>query len=186
MPKLSPLYWMILVLLLFFDGFTVFALTRDYYLRHPSEPLVAAPTATAPPRTPQPTTTSAIPDAVIDKNPELLLQRANNAFGAQRFAEAAQDYRRLIELNPDDAELYNNLGLALHYSGDNTGAIETLQLAVSKDAAQQRPWLSLGFILLQSGNPSEAKPVLEKGRDLAPESEIGKEATRLLGVLESL
>ncbi|TCT20165.1 tetratricopeptide repeat protein [Thiobaca trueperi] len=185
MPRLSLLHWLALAAFLFFYGFTVFALTRDYYLRHPAQP-VTAPSVSqgaAPQRAPSPIDTSVIPDTIVETNPELLHQRADDLFQQQRYAEAAQIYRRLIELNPDDAEVHNNLGLALHYSGDNAGAIASLKNAVAKGPALQRPWLTLGFINLQSGNPDEARSALEKARDLDPASDIGKEATRLLEVL---
>ena len=185
MPRLSLLHWLAFAMFLFFYGFTVFALTRDYYLRHPSPP-VTAPSASqgaSPPRAPSPIDTSVIPDAIVETNPELLHQRADSFFQQQRYAEAAQIYRRLTELTPDDAEVHNNLGLALHQAGDNPGAIASLRIAVAKGPTLQRPWLTLGFVNLQSGNPDEARSALEKARDLDPDSDIGKEATRLLEVL---
>lgn len=183
MPKLSPLHWVALVVFLFFYGFTVFALTRDYYLRHPSRPL-AAQGATATSGSMPKVETSAIPETITETNPELLHQRADELFMQRQYAEAARVYQRILELNSDDAEAHNDLGLALHYTGDNAGAIVHLKAAVAKGPQLQRPWLTLGFVNLQAGNRDEAQKALEQARDLDPDSDIGKEAQRLLGVLK--
>jgi hypothetical protein len=39
MPRLTPLQWSLFAVFLIFYGFAVFALTRDYYLRHPPRSL---------------------------------------------------------------------------------------------------------------------------------------------------
>ncbi|EXJ17213.1 tetratricopeptide repeat protein [Imhoffiella purpurea] len=182
MPKLSPLHWIALCVFLFFYGFTVFALTRDYYLRHPSQPATAR-TERAPGAMPK-LDSSAIPESITETNPELLHQRADELFMQRRYAEAALYYKRILELNPDDAEAHNDLGLALHYTGDSAGAITHLEAAVAKGPQLQRPWLTLGFVNLQAGNQDEARKALEHARDLDPDSDIGKEAQRLLGILQ--
>ena len=46
MPKLSPLQWLLLAVFLAFYGFAVFALTRDYYIRHPVRPTLPQGQAT--------------------------------------------------------------------------------------------------------------------------------------------
>ncbi|NEX23217.1 tetratricopeptide repeat protein [Thiorhodococcus mannitoliphagus] len=186
MPKLSPLHWIALLAFLIFYGFTVFALTRDYYLRHPAQPATRvdntavrnAPTASAPGLS-----ASAIPESITESNPVLLHQQADALFVERRFPEAVRVYRRILELNPEDAEAYNDLGLSLHYAGDTKAAIAQLKIAVSKASDLQRPWLTLGFLSLQAGKETQAKAALERARDLDPESDIGKEASRLLGML---
>ncbi|MBK1716248.1 tetratricopeptide repeat protein [Thiocystis violacea] len=185
MPRLTPLHWLALVVFLFFYGFTVFALTRDYYLRHPSQP---SATAAAPGRSTQaagPTiATSAIPESITETNPVLLHQQADELFMQRRYPEAAQVYRRILELNPEDAEAHNDLGLSLHYVGDQAGALKHLRDAVDKGPDLPRPWLTLGFVNLQAGNIAEARQALEKARDLDPASDIGQEAIRLLGLVK--
>ncbi|AFL75544.1 tetratricopeptide repeat protein [Thiocystis violascens] len=185
MPKLSPLHWLAFAALLFFYGFTVFALTRDYYLRHPTRP-VAAQSPSSPNSASGALSQvggSAIPESIAETNPELLHQRADQLFVEQRYAEAVAVYRRILELSPEDAEAHNDLGLALLYTGDQAGAIASLKAAVAKDPTLQRPWLTFGFVNLQTGNRAEAQEALERARDLDPNSEIGKEAVRLLGIL---
>ncbi len=183
--RLSPFQWLALAVFLFFYGFTVFALTRDYYLRHPPQP-PAAETPPTPHGAPQSGGTldaSAIPEAILEQDPNLLHQRADERFIRGQYAEAVPLYERILELGPEDAEVLNDLGLALHYMGDTAGAISRLQAAVGMSPELQRPWLTLGFVNLQAGKASAAKEALEHARDLDPDSDIGQEAERLLGLV---
>ena len=186
MPRLTPLHWLALAVFLLFYGFAVFALTRDYYLRQPPR-AQTAPAATAATRAPAPAPArglGAIPESITETNPALLHQQADALFTQQRYAEAVLVYRRLLELKPDDSEARNDLGFALLQMGDQQGAIEELRRAVEKGPQLQRPWLTLGFANLQAGNAAEARQALEKARDLDPESDIGQEASRLLGLID--
>ncbi|KAA6187483.1 tetratricopeptide repeat protein [Thiohalocapsa marina] len=186
MPRLTPLQWLIAAAFLAFYGFAVFALTRDYYLRHPpSAPVASAATSAALGQSLRAAAgSSALPPELMDASPALLSQEADRLFAAQRFAEAATLYRRALEQNPADAGISNDLGLALHYAG-NTGA----GLAVLRDGADaapefQRIWLSLGFVALQAGDQTLARRALTRAETLDPETDIGAEATRLLGELQ--
>jgi tetratricopeptide (TPR) repeat protein len=90
----------------------------------------------------------------------------------------------VIELDPEDLDAYNDLGLALHYSGRSQAGLETLQEGAAKDPEFQRIWLTMGFVSAQAGDPAGAHPALEKARDLDPDNGIGQEATRMLGLLK--
>jgi tetratricopeptide (TPR) repeat protein len=188
MPRLSLLQWVLFALFLFFYGFTIFAVTRDYYLRHPARPLVATPAAphSAPPRAapaqlPPP---SAIPRTITESNLDLLAQQADERFGQGRYAEAVPIYRRILELSPDDVEAHNDLGLALHYLGDTNGALTQLRAGAAKDAEHQRIWLTLGFVSLQAGDAGAARTALEHARDIDAGTGVGEEAKRLLDLIE--
>jgi Flp pilus assembly protein TadD len=195
MPKLSPLQWLVLIGLLLFYGFAVFAVTRDYSLRHPAAPAAASEAASASPHR-GPTVapawvqgstldagTSAIPDAMVEANPLLLGQRADQLFEQRRFAEAIVLYRRVLELSPRDADALNDLGLALLYSGDNTAALRTLEEGARIAPSHQRLWLSLGFTRARAGDTAGAEAALLKAKELGPTTEVGQEASRLLAGL---
>lgn len=186
MPKLTPLQWLILAVLLFFYGFTVFAVTRDYYVRTLARP-IAAPTATASPHGAPATrpVTSAIPQAITETNPDLLRQQAVELFARRSYAEAVPLYRRILELDPEDIESQNDLGLALHYTGEPAAAMAQLRAGTAKAPDHQRIWLTLGFVSLQAGESDEARRALEHARDIDPDSNIGQEASRLLDLVES-
>jgi len=197
MPKLSPLQWLVFVVFLTFYGFAVFAVTRDYFLRHPAHPMaaeVAGHGAAQPnphPRVPRVAAGlsgldlgNAIPKSIEETNPKLLGERADRLFAEGRYQEAIPLYRWVLELSPDDAETYNDLGLALHYAGDSAGALEVLRNGVAGAPNFQRIWLSLGFVSLQVKDLEAARVALARARDLGPENDVGKEAIRLLGLAE--
>jgi tetratricopeptide (TPR) repeat protein len=188
MPRLSPLQWLLFALFLFFYGFTVFAVTRDYYMRQLSRPVAATPDAphalpprAAPAQLPPP---SAIPQTITESNPELLAQQADDLFVQRRYAEAVPVYRRILELSPDDVEAHNDLGLALHYTGDTNAALTQLRAGAAKDTTHQRIRLTLGFVSLQTGDAAGARAALEEARDLGADTGVGQEATRLLDLID--
>ena len=192
-PKLSPLQWLVAVAFLFFYGFAVFAVTRDYYLRHPPR-LVAAAPRTAPNtagsdiggrmRQALQDTEATIPAEMLAKDPALLAQEADRLFVAGRYPEAVNLYRRLLELNADDINARNDLGLALYYAGKSGEALQVLRDGTARAPDFQRIWLSLGFVASQSGDTEVARAALTKARELGPDNDIGAEAARLLNSLD--
>ena len=184
MPKLTPLQWLIHAIVVAFFGFAVFALTRDYYIRHPVRPAVAevgSPHAGSVKTQPPPLgATNAIPATIVETDPALLGEQADALLGAGRFAEAVPVYRRVLELQPDDIETENDLGLALHYAGDTQGALAVLRKGTTAGPQFQRIWLTLGFVSLAAGDNAGAQEALTHARDLGADNPVGKEAARLL------
>jgi Flp pilus assembly protein TadD len=196
-PKLTLLQWLIVLVLLFFYGFAVFAVTRDYYLRHPTLPAAAQ----TPPHAAADTAAlgqrmraafagadsdadSAAPATLDNADPAALSQAADRLFAARRFADAIPLYRRILELRPDDVDAQNDLGLALQYSGDTAAALDVLRAAAAAVPGQQRIQLTLGFVALQAGDTETARQALARARKLAPQTDVGREAARLLDLLE--
>ena len=193
-PKLTPIQWLVAMIALFFYGFAVFALTRDYYLRHPPRPPAqqAAPHGTAGAdmaalgqrmRAALGAEDVDDPAAVDSSDPAALGQAADRLFAARRFADAVPLYRRLLELTPDDIDARNDLGLALHYAGDTAAGLATLRAGAAAAPDAQRIQLSLGFVALQAGDADTAQQALTHARELAPDSDVGREAARLLVLL---
>lgn len=200
MPKLSPLHWLILAVFLTFYGFVVFALTRDYYVRHPIRPpLAQAPAQGSGQRSPHADTqvtrpaagltgldlANRVPQSIEEGNPDLLGERADRLLAERRYSEAIPLYRRVLELDPQDVETHNDLGLALHYAGDSSAALEVLRAGAAGAPDFQRIWLTLGFVSLQVDDPASARVALTRARDLGPGNAIGEEAARLLGLTET-
>ncbi|MFZ0788139.1 MAG: tetratricopeptide repeat protein [Chromatiaceae bacterium] len=189
MPRLTPLQWLIALIFLAFYGFAVFAVTRDYYVRHPIRP--PAPVTAAPHDLSGSQRSfgigsaleavNPIPSSIEESDPRLLEKKADSLFAERRYLEAIPVYRRILELAPGDMGASNDLGLALHYGGDTTGALELLRSASSAAPTFQRIWLTLGFVTLQSGDSAGAREILTRARDLGPDNPIGQEASRLLG-----
>lgn len=190
MPKLSLLQAIGVVAFLAFYGFVVFALTRDYYIRHPpglaAVPAAARAATQARPRPGAPAleNESTIPASVAGSNPLLLAQQADQLFTENRYAEAIPIYRRILELAPDDVDAHNDLGLALHYMGQTPEALAVLAQGAAKGPKLQRIWLTYGFVQSQAGDGEGAAGALKHARDLGPDTGIGKEASRLLEVVQ--
>lgn len=190
MPKLTLTQWLIVAAIQLFYGFAVFALTRDYYQRHPA--VASAPGRTVHPGTPAATRSlqpsgggSAIPESVVRKDPILLAQLGDEHFQQRRYREAIDIYRRVLELDPDDVDTYNDLGLALHYSGDSSRALAVLKKGVEKDPEFQRIWLTLGFVQSHTDERGEAGFSLREAIRLDPRNQVGGEAERMLESLSN-
>ncbi len=192
MPKLSFLQAIGVLAFLAFYGFAVFALTRDYYVRHPPRvtTVPAVPQAAAPVRSGPVGLTlgndSSIPASVAGTNPVLLSQQADELFGQGRYGEAIPLYRRILALAADDLDAHNDLGLALHYTGQTAEALAILAQGTVKGPEFQRIWLTYGYVQGQAGEAEGAAAALARARDLGPDTGIGKEAARLLGVVQEV
>lgn len=190
MPRLSPLQWTLFAVFLLFYGFAVFALTRDYYLRHPLRPpasATAAPAGQGRPGAAPPTFIQrevaaigapAVP--LTSEDPARINDAGDQLFGQRRYQEAIHYYRRALELDPADADASNDLGLALYYSGQSAGALEILRAGAEQAPDFQRIWLTLGFVSAGAGDQASARTALEKARALGPDNPIGQEAKRQL------
>ncbi len=188
MPRLTPLQWFVFAVFMAFYGFAVFALTRDYYLRHPPRSLATtAPAGHATPKAAPPTfiqremlASGAPTPAPTGTDPEQLNRAGDQFFAQQRYAEAIPYYRRALELAPGDADASNDLGLALHYIGQSAEAVTILRAGAEGSPDFQRIWLTLGFVSAGAGDQTGARTALEKARDLGPDNGIGQEAQRQL------
>ncbi|MFZ1538157.1 MAG: tetratricopeptide repeat protein [Chromatiaceae bacterium] len=192
MPRLTFLQWILFAVFIAFYGFAVFALTRDYYQRHPPRTLATAtpagPTSDQAPTPGAPLTfiqrevlATGMPAAApTGSDPEQLKNDGDQLFGQQRYAEAIPYYRRALELAPNDAEATNDLGLALFYTGQSSEAIKILRTGAEQSPTFQRIWLTLGFVGAKTGDQTGARLALEKARDLGPGNDIGQEAQRQL------
>lgn len=178
-------------------GLTVFALTRHYYLASappsplpawalglgaalPSAPVTpAGPFALAPPVSLPPVSSASPPS----DEPAAISQRADTAFTGGNYAEAAALYGQLLAMDPQNVELYNNMGLTLHYLGKSNEALEKLAAGLRIDPNHQRSWLTTGFVNLRLGNATEARAALVKARDVGDDKQIRDSAEKMLAGL---
>jgi Flp pilus assembly protein TadD len=178
--------WIIIALFFIAFGIGIFILTRPGDLtkktsdRDLEETLMHGPIV-------DPEATQVVPLDQLDVNtddPIALASLGDRYFESNNFFQAIKIYEKVIELNPNDVDTYNDLGLALHYTGKTDSALETLIKGTEVIPSYQRIWLSLGFVLASAGRNEEARPVLKKTVELDPDSEIGQEADRMLGLLK--
>ncbi|MFY9724846.1 MAG: tetratricopeptide repeat protein, partial [Bryobacteraceae bacterium] len=99
---------------------------------------------------------------------ESLLAEAHNAQARSDFRGAAASYRQAVAIRPDIAELWSNLGLMQHQSGDYSQAAEAFRTALRLNPALFVPNLFLGLDLMQLNRPREATAYLLEAGKLNP------------------
>jgi tetratricopeptide (TPR) repeat protein len=184
-------FWTFLVIFQVFFGLTVFAFTREYYLQdaevvsgHPPIGGAAATswsqgiTATDISRLSSPGIVESMPSDPADT-----YRRAEEFFANGQYAQAAQLYEQLLAYSPNDAEIYNNLGLTLFYLGRTDEALRWLNEGVTKDPGHQRIWLTLGYVNSQLGNTEQARTALTNATQRGDDASIRESATKMLSEL---
>ncbi|MBI5888215.1 MAG: tetratricopeptide repeat protein [Deltaproteobacteria bacterium] len=114
-------------------------------------------------------------------DPDLLLRLADAYFEQKQFAEAVNYYKKVIGIRPNDADVYTEIGLSLHYLGNSQEGLKYLDEGIKKNPYHQRIWLTKGFILAGTGDIASAKKAWEKTKAINSESPIGKAASDYLG-----
>jgi len=118
------------------------------------------------------------------KNTEVLWRLGDAYFDSKQFNDSARYYKMVLEIKPGEADLYNDLGLSLHYLGKSAEALVYLEEGIKKNPYHQRIWLTKGFILAYgTGDIEGARVAWEKATALNPESQIGKAAAEYLALV---
>jgi tetratricopeptide (TPR) repeat protein len=91
-----------------------------------------------------------------------IVSAAQDAMGRRDFKAAAEDYQQAVKMHPESAEMWANLGLMEHESGDYAGAIKSFQQAIRLKPSLYVPNLFMGIDSMQTGNTSAAIPFLVK------------------------
>jgi tetratricopeptide (TPR) repeat protein len=119
------------------------------------------------------------PDPALERLRGYILQTQD------KFADAAEAYAAVVERDPGDWEIWNNLGNARRSAGDLEGAVEALEQArrVNPDAPAIQ--FNLATALVQTGRLEEAARGFAEVLRLAPDSgpalfELGR-TLRFLG-----
>jgi Flp pilus assembly protein TadD len=116
-------------------------------------------------------------------DPAEISRRANEMFSNRQYEGAAELYEQLLAFSPNDAEIYNNLGLTLFYIGRTDEALRRLNEGVAVDAGHQRIWLTLGYVNSQLGNSAEARTALTNAMERGSDEKIRQAATQMLSEL---
>lgn len=186
----DPKFWISMVVFQGIFGFAVFAVTRDYYQQD-------APVVRAHPGTISPSASSwqginesdisrLAPDvlgASNSRDPATISRQADEFFAQRQYDQAATGYMRLLEFDPQNVEVHNNLGLTLHYLGRSDEALRYLNDGAALDASNQRIWLTLGYVNSQVGNVEPARSALGKAAEIGGNESIRQSAIRMLDEL---
>jgi tetratricopeptide (TPR) repeat protein len=111
--------------------------------------------------------------AVFDDDPQLLYARALALERMDRVDDAVADLRRLLALDPDNADALNALGYTL---ADRTGHYEEAHALIER-ANQLKPdnpaiLDSLGWVLHKLGRSNEALLYLRRSFSMQPDAEV--------------
>ncbi len=127
-------------------------------------------------------------EARLKENPkdwQALSGIADAYFGLRRFDEAIDYYKRALDVNPNDVDSYNDIGLSYHYKGISSEGLKYIEQGIKVKPFYQRIWLTKGFILAYGvGDMDGARSAWEKTAGLDPESQIGQAANNYLAQFE--
>ncbi len=89
---------------------------------------------------------------------------------AKAYDDAAASYNKAIELKPDEAAYYNNLGIVLANANKIDEATQKLQKAAELNpAAAGQSYYNLGAVLTNKGKTKEASDAFKKAIELKPD-----------------
>jgi tetratricopeptide (TPR) repeat protein len=188
---LDTRFWIVLVVFQVVFGLAIFAITREYYMPDTNNVSAHPPITDRSPAG----WNSGISEAEISRlsspglnlsssqDPALISRQADVAFTNKQYDRAAELYEQLLSFSPNDAEIYNNLGLTLQYLGRSNEALRTLNEGVAVDAGHQRIWLTLGYVNSQLGNTEEARTALTNAVQVGSDESIRESARRMLDEL---
>lgn len=184
-------FWTLLLVFQVFFGLAVFAITRDYYMEDVvpdrGHTLTAAPSSAAWSRGMSAADVSRLSSPGLveaaPSDPAEIYRRAEELFANRQYAQAAQLYEQLLAFSPNDAEIYNNLGLTLFYLGRSDESLRQLNKGVAVDPDHQRIWLTLGYVNSQLGNPEAARTALTNATQRGGNASIREAAEKMLAEL---
>ena len=113
------------------------------------------------------------------KNPELHLLLGRKQHKARLYAEAADSFRKALELGGSPARAHYGLGLALKYLGRPDEAAREFEVVLQSDAHDASAHFELATVLAVQDRVPEAVAHMEKTVQLKPEmadawAELGK------------
>ncbi|OUS28563.1 hypothetical protein A9Q98_07630 [Thalassotalea sp. 42_200_T64] len=184
----SPKFWISMVVFQVVFGLAVFAITRQHYIDD-SDNVSADPVIVRQPSFSWPGGITGFDSAQLRplpfdhptiEGPVEISRQANEFFANQQYSRAAQLYEQLLVFYPDNVNTYNNLGLTLHYLGRTTEAVRKLNEGVAVDPADQRIWLTLGFVNSQLGDTDQARAALTTAVEMGANNKLGQSAATML------
>lgn len=89
-------------------------------------------------------------------------------YDSHAYEEAIAQFQTAIQLDPEMARAYDNLGLCLFYRNQNALAVENFQKAITLDAKAAWPHINLAAVLQVQGSLQEAESHLREAIQLEP------------------
>ena len=123
-----------------------------------------------------------VSDPLVDRLQEsiagerLHLSRGKVAFEAQRYEEAANEFRKAVAANPESVAARVNLGAALTQSGDLNGAVEQFEAALRIEPGKANAHYNLAVLLARQNKHDEAIAHVRSALNVEP----GDQSARFL------
>jgi tetratricopeptide (TPR) repeat protein len=95
--------------------------------------------------------------------------RGDQLLAAGKFQSAAEQYRRALDLNPDNARLHYNLSQALRGLGDDQGQEKELKNAIQLDPNLAPAYYRLAELYMKSGQVDRAEQALKTALIINPQ-----------------
>lgn len=102
------------------------------------------------------------------------LRRANQALMAGRLDEAIAEYRRAVEVDPENAAARRNLALALGRTGAADAAARQLRAALESAPEDPQLHFDLGNAVLAQGDREAAVAAFRRALELAPDLQAAR------------
>jgi predicted Zn-dependent protease len=183
-------FWLLMAVFQLAFGLAVFAITRQYYIEDDAVSVSvnsASRTVTGIGTWPEPGAESDLENLISNypgnsgtDDPVQISRQADDYFSNRQYDKAADLYQKLLKLDPNNADTFNNLGITLHYLGRSDEALRVLEDGVAVDPSYQRIWLTLGFVSSQAGNTARAREALETAAQMGADTEVGQSAMQML------
>ena len=104
----------------------------------------------------------------IGQTDEEYFKSANSKDAAGDYLGALEDYDKAIEINPNNARIYSNRGLAKNSLKDYSGAIEDFNKSIEIDPTNSYPYYNTGIAKYNLQDYSGALESYNKAIDLDP------------------
>ncbi len=122
-------------------------------------------------------------EAINQRRETALFHLGEIALDARRYEEAAGYFKGALRIRKDSSTTYYLLANALHGLDDEDAALEQLDAALAFDPNYAEAHYLYGIIHLERKDPINAAVHLRKALDLAPDSELAKQALARLGTV---
>jgi tetratricopeptide (TPR) repeat protein len=111
----------------------------------------------------------ALPMATPKNQPIILGELAQSYSGAKQYDQALATYQKTLELTPDDASVYNNLGSTYAEMNKPADAQKAFEKAASLDPTHAATYFyNLGVIMYNQGKMDEAGDAFKKAIGVDP------------------
>lgn len=140
----------------------------------------------APRAAPAPVVGAAVEARPTGGRAEAANSAAVQAYEAGNYSEAARLFRQAVEVEPENAGYWVNLGVAYGELGDDLQAFTAYRRAVELNPDEIQAYLNMGYLYLERERNAEAREMWEMVIRVAPDSDEAEEARQNLKNVEDV